>query len=135
MSITLHTKKGALLAQELNIRLHHLDTDVSIEEGGEDLGPSPHDLYDAALASCTALTVMWYAKKKKIAVTDLETRIERDDTQERQGKYQLKLHLLIKGSFSEEELAQLRSVADKCPVHKLMSTVSTEITSQVERAL
>lgn len=31
-------------------------------------------------------------------------------------------------------LAQLATVADKCPVHKLMTRVTTEITTTVERA-
>jgi len=31
-------------------------------------------------------------------------------------------------------LAQLAAAADKCPVHKLMTSVTTEITTTVERA-
>lgn len=30
-------------------------------------------------------------------------------------------------------LAQLAAAADKCPVHKLMTSVTTEITTTVER--
>ncbi|MBC3872758.1 OsmC family protein [Undibacterium flavidum] len=135
MAIQLHSKPDAKLAQTLEINTHQLSTDVSIAEGGEDVGPSPHDLYDAALASCKALTVMWFARKKNIPVTHIDTRIERDDSEERQGTYRLSTHLIIHGDISDEEFHQLSAVAEKCPVHKLMTSVTTEITTKVERAL
>lgn len=134
MSIQLHSKANAKLAQEVHIKAHTLTTDIAVAEGGEDLGPSPHDLYDAALASCKALTLMWYAKKKNINITHINTRIERDDSQERQGIYKLAATLLVQGEFSDEEFAQISAVAEKCPVHKLMASVTTEITTKVERA-
>lgn len=134
MSIQLNSKANAKLAQEVHINAHTLTTDIAIAEGGEDLGPSPHDLYDAALASCKALTLMWYAKKKNINITHIDTRIERDDSQERQGIYKLAATLLVQGEFSDEEFAQISAVAEKCPVHKLMASVTTEITTKVERA-
>nr|WP_315467961.1 OsmC family protein [uncultured Undibacterium sp.] len=134
MDIHLESKAQAQLAQTLHMGNHQLTTDVSIADGGEDLGPSPHDLYDAALASCKALTVMWFARKKNIAVTHIDTRIERDDSEERQGIYRLSTHLIIHGEISDEEFHQLSVVAEKCPIHKLMVSVTTEITTKVERA-
>ncbi|MBR7801311.1 OsmC family protein [Undibacterium fentianense] len=133
MSIQLHSKPDALLAQTLLVQRVQFDTDVAIAEGGEDLGPSPHDLYDAALASCKALTVMWFARKKNIPVTHIDTHITRDDSQERQGIYRLTANLQIQGEFSDAEFAQLVAVAEKCPIHKLMTTVNTEIHTNVER--
>ena len=115
------------------VRQHALVADVSAEEGGEDAGPSPHDLYDAALASCKALTVMWYARKKGIPVDDIKTVIQRDASQERAGIYRLDTTLQISGAFSDAQLHELASVAQKCPVHKLMASVTTEITTNVER--
>ena len=134
MPIQLHSKAGALLAQNVHINTHEFISDVAQNEGGEDLGPSPHDLYDAALASCKALTLMWYAKKKNIAISHIDTRVERDDSKERQGVYQLRTTLIVKGNFTDEEFAQISAVAEKCPVHKLMTSVTTEITTKVERA-
>src|SRR4051794_30952392 len=53
------------LRQEINIGHHHLVTDVALSEGGEDLGPSPHELLAAALGACTAITIRMYALRKK----------------------------------------------------------------------
>lgn len=134
MTITLRTKVGAKTAQLVYSGDHQFTTDITQSEGGEDLGPSPHDLYDAALASCKALTLMWYANKKGIQIDHIETRVDRDDTQERQGVYKLHTHLSLQGNFTDQEFQQLSAVAEKCPVHKLMTSVTTEITTQVERA-
>lgn len=134
MTVQLQRKPGAQLAQDVQIRNHHLSTDVSVAEGGGDDGPSPHDLYDAAIGGCKALTVMWFAKKKGIAVDDIHTEVVSDNSQERSGVYKLHTKLVIGGSFSDAEFAQLVAVAEKCPVHKLMTTVTTEITTTVLRA-
>ncbi|MES2412313.1 MAG: OsmC family protein [Pseudomonadota bacterium] len=133
MAIELKRAYGEKMAQSLQIRAHSLIADVSAEEGGADTGPSPHDLYDAALASCKALTVMWYANKKGIPVEDIHTVIERDDSQERTGIYKLSTRLQISGALTDAQLHELGAVAQKCPVHKLMTSVTTEITTSVER--
>jgi putative redox protein len=133
MTIELRRTPGAALAQDLQIRKHRLQSDGSIEEGGSDAGPSPHDLYDAALASCKAITVMWYARKKGIPLDDVQTVVERDATQERGGVYKLATRLQISGALTDAQLQELQAVAQKCPLHKLMTAVSTEITTSVER--
>ena len=134
MSVELKRAYGEAMAHSLQIRTHSLIADVSAEEGGADTGPSPHDLYDAALAACKALTVMWYANKKGIKVDDIRTVIERDDSQERAGVYKLAARLQISGDLTDAQIRELAAVAQKCPVHKLMTTVTTEITTSVERA-
>ena len=133
MTVELRLDRTASLAQTIHIRSHALVTDVSEAEGGDDAGPSPHDLYDAALGACKALTVMWYARRKGIPVDDIQTQVERDDADERKGIYRLAATLKIHGELTDAQLQELQAVAQKCPVHKLMSVVSTEITTKLER--
>ncbi|WHZ11227.1 MAG: OsmC-like protein [Burkholderiaceae bacterium] len=123
----------APMAQAVHIRDHALLADGSVAEGGTDAGPSPHDLYDAALGACKALTVMWYARRRGIPVADIQTTIARDDSAERTGVYRLSATLRIGGELSDAQLQDLQRIAEKCPVHKLMTQVTTEITTQVER--
>lgn len=134
MPITLHHKVDSKLAQDLRIQHQEWVVDVSAAEGGDDLGPSPHDLYDAALGACKALTVMWYARKKGLLVDDIHTEVDHDNTQERQGIYRLSTKLVITGDLSDTQMKELAAVAQKCPVHKLMTEVKTEITTTVVRA-
>ena len=56
------------MRHEIHIGESTLTTDISAEEGGEASGPNPHDLYDAALGACMALTVLWYSKHKQFSV-------------------------------------------------------------------
>ncbi len=134
MTVSLHRKPAAATAQVVSIRSHTLAADMSIDEGGGDEGPSPHELYDAALGACKALTVLWYARKKGFAVDEVQTLVTSDNTGERTGTYRINAALQIRGALSDAEFAQLRAAAEKCPVHKLMTQVTTEITTTVERA-
>jgi putative redox protein len=113
----------------VHVRNHILSVDGSVEEGGDDAGPSPHDLYDAALAACKALTVVWYAKRKGLALDQVETTTERDASDERKGTYRLAVTLHLTGALSPAQREELLAAAAKCPVHKLMTSVTTEVTT------
>jgi len=127
MSISIRRDDLAGTRHVLKIRHHAIAVDASVEGGGRDQGPTPHDLYDSALASCKALTVLLYARRKGIPVEDIEVVIERDDSQERQGLYRLKASLHLGGALDDAQRAELLRVAGKCPVHRLMTEVKTEI--------
>lgn len=113
----------------VHVRDHIISADVSVEEGGGDSGPSPHDLYDAALSACKALTVVWYAKHKNIPLENVEVTTERDDSEVRKGVYRLAVSLHLTGDISDVQRQELLSVASKCPIHKLMTAVTTEVTT------
>ena len=49
---------------EIHIGEQSIAVERSATVDGEASGPTPHDLYDAALAACTALTVRWYSTHK-----------------------------------------------------------------------
>jgi putative redox protein len=127
MSITVTRDKSGLMKHRVQVREHTFTADVSIEEGGEDAGPSPHDLYDSALGACKALTMLWYAKRKNIPVENIEVTIERDNSQEAKGTYKLKALVSLTGDLTEQQREDLLKVAGKCPIHKLMTQVTTEI--------
>ena len=134
MSIEIKRTSLSAMAQTISIRGHKLTADEGSSNGGADTGPTPHDLYDAALGACKALTVLWYAGKKGIPVEDVQTVIERDGSGERSGVYKLTARMSISGALSDAQLTELLAVAKKCPVHKLMTTVTTEIDTELERA-
>lgn len=133
MNIKLRRLANQPFAQVVRIRAHDLIADASESAGGGDAGPSPHDLYDAALGACKAITVLSYARRKGIPVDEIETEVMRDDSQERAGTYRLETRLRIRGALTDAQLQELARVAEKCPVHKLMSTVVTEIGTDVQR--
>jgi putative redox protein len=87
------------MRHEIHIGRNSLTTDLTCEMGGGGSGPSPHDLYDAALGACKALTVQSYAKRKNIKVEGIEVNVERDASQERTGVYHLSAALTLTGDL------------------------------------
>lgn len=64
MSVIVNTLNTENYRHSVNINHHELFTDLPKDLGGDDSAPSPHDYFDAALASCKALTVRLYAQKR-----------------------------------------------------------------------
>ena len=131
MTIRVIRDQAAPMRHEIRIGRNSLATDGSVEEGGEGSGPNPHDLYDAALGACKALTVLWYAKRKGIQVEGIEVSVDRDSSQERSGVYRLTAQLSLTGNLTEFQRQDLLRVAEKCPVHKLMTEAKTEISTSL----
>lgn len=121
---TLNTKN---YRHSVNINHHELFTDLPKSLGGDDSAPSPHDYFDAALASCKALTVRLYAQKKDIPLTGVTVEVTHDATDEQKGRYTLNVKLTLKGVLTDAQRDELHRVADRCPVHKLMTTADINI--------
>ena len=115
-------------------RKHAFAVDEPAGNGGEDLGPTAHELYDSALGTCKAMTVLWYAQRKQWPLEDIRVTVERDDSQEKQGMYRLRVLLALGGSLTAEQRQQLLAVAEKCPVHKLMTQATTEVRTELAPA-
>ena len=131
MTLLVTRDRAHKMRHVVSVRQHQIAVDEPAASGGEDLGPDPHELYDSALGACKALTVLWYANRKQIPLEDLSVAVERDDSQERQGVYRLSVTLTLGGPLTEAQRQELLTVAGKCPVHKLMAQVKTEITTEL----
>ena len=127
MSIAARTVDSGKFRQVLEVDGHTFQADVTPALGGEGTAPGPHELFDASLAACKALTAHWYAKKNGIALERVETKIERDDSKERQGTYVLRVRIAFFGALTDAEKHKLYDVVARCPVHKLMTSSTVEI--------
>lgn len=125
MSISVRRDSATGTRHTVRVRNEAFATDMTQPDGQG--AATPHDLYDASLAACKALTVMLYAQRKNMPVEDIEVRVDRDDSEERKGIYRLKTSLSVTGPLDEVQRAELLRVATKCPIHKLMTEVTTEI--------
>ncbi|KMM77647.1 OsmC family protein, partial [Pseudomonas psychrophila] len=106
---------------------HEVFADLPTSMGGESSAPSPHDYFDAALGACKALTLRLYAQKKDIPLTGVTVEVKHDASEEQQGKYALHVKLTLKGVLTDAQRDELHRVADKCPLHKLMTTADVTI--------
>src|SRR5512134_2761745 len=61
---------------DLAVRDHHLTVDEPESSGGDDEGPNPQELLAASLASCTAITMEMYARRKGWNIDGLEVDVD-----------------------------------------------------------
>jgi putative redox protein len=108
--------------------------DEPLALGGLDLGPTPHDLVCAGLAACTTQTLRLYAKRKGWPLGPVEVRVShRRDIQARPVDIFDRV-IVLGGVLDEEQRQRMLEIAEKCPVHKLLTsgaTVSTVVSSTV----
>lgn len=116
------TETPELYPLRVEVRGHTFRADLSTSLGGEDAAPGAHDFFDASLAICKAHTAMWFAKRNGIPLERVEVHVERNDGEERKGRYVLLVRLDFIGALSEQDRKRLHAAAEKCPVSKLMTT-------------
>ena len=131
MPIEIRRDKPHKMRHTVSVRQHSFTIDEPAANGGEDLGITAHEVYDSALGACKAMTVLWYANRKQIPLDDIHVSVDRDDSEERQGTYRLRVTLQLTGALTDAQRAELLAVAGKCPVHKLMTQVKTEISTEL----
>jgi putative redox protein len=101
------------------IRDHRLAADEPTDAGGEDSAPSPQELLAASLASCTAITMEMYAKRKGWDLSDVEVEVQYAPA-ERGCPTRFTLNLRLPAGMSDEQAARLQVIAAKCPVHRVL---------------
>ena len=131
MTIFITRDRAHKMQHTVHVGDHSFAIDEPPSNGGEGLGLTPHDVYDSALGACKAMTVLWYANRKQIPVEDIRVTVERDDSAERQGVYRLRVTLALTGALSDAQRQELLKVAEKCPVHKLMTVATTEVVTEL----
>jgi putative redox protein len=96
--------------------------DEPVEIGGLGLGPSPHDLVSAGLAACTTMTMRLYAKRKGWAVGPVHVAVSHRRDPEATPADHFTRRITLTGDLDEEKRSRLLEIANKCPIHKLLTT-------------
>ncbi|MCC6888542.1 MAG: OsmC family protein [Hyphomicrobiales bacterium] len=139
-SVTVAETGAGRFQQTVVIGPHRLLADEPLAAGGLDSGPSPYDLLLAGLGACTAMTLRLYAEHKKlplerVSVTLSHAKIHAADCAEcetREGKIdRIERTVTLTGALGDGERARLLEIADKCPVHRtLTSEISIRTTER-----
>jgi putative redox protein len=104
---------------DVKVRKHALTADEPEDQGGEDLGPSPQELLAASLASCTAITMEMYARRKGWNVDGMQVDVDYTPA-ERGCVTRFELVMKMPAHLSEDQVAKLKVIAAKCPVHRTL---------------
>ena len=123
-------------AQDITVGAHRLKGDEPTNVGGTDTGPSPYDFLLAALGTCTSMTVAMYARRKgwpleSVTVRLRHSKIHASDCAECETRVgmldRIERDIHFAGNLTEEMILKLQDIADKCPVHR---TLTSEINIQ-----
>lgn len=95
------------------------------EVGGKNLGFSPSELLASSLASCTLITLRMYINRKQWDVSEINIEIDfQRDTEQNVSLFTRKIEII--GKVDETQKQRLETIANSCPIHKIL-THSIEI--------
>jgi putative redox protein len=112
-------RDGGKLRHQVEIGRHHLTADEPSDQGGDDSGPNPQELLAASLASCTAITIEMYAKRKGWQVDDLAVDVDYEPAQ-RGSPTRFTMKVQLPKELPEDQRERLLQIAAKCPVHRTL---------------
>ncbi|WP_449399351.1 OsmC family protein [Chryseobacterium wanjuense] len=97
-----------------------LITDEPVDKGGGNKGFNPFEILATSLASCTAATLRMYIDRKEWDIEKINVEVELEN-------FPLTKRAVFKRDISfdgtnldEEQLKRLHTIADACPVHKIL---------------
>lgn len=100
---------------------HRFYADEPVEKGGMDAAPTPDELLESALASCTLVTLRMYTDHKQwnVGVIDVSVSLKRE-----KGKTIISRQLKFERQLTNEQQQRLIQVAKNCPVSKTLGAAS-----------
>lgn len=102
---------------------HRLLSDEPPSLGGADAGMAPFELYLAALASCTAITLRMYAQKKGWELGQFHAELE--SSRDADGNFQVHRTLHADGPLDDTQWARLLDIVERTPVTLVMKHGAT----------
>ena len=112
-------RNGEEFKHDLEIRSHRMTADEPKAQGGTDEGPSPQELLAASLASCTAVTIEMYAKRKRWDIGEVEVDVDYEPAQ-KGSPTKFTMAVRLPKELPEEQSERLMQIAAKCPVHRTL---------------
>jgi len=101
---------------------HFIYSDEPADLGGTDEGMTPAALLLASLGSCTAITIRMYADRKEMALEAIKIHLSIDNKEEELSKdTNISRQIEFIGDLTDKERDRLLQIADKCPIHKILS--------------
>ena len=115
LTATARSIPGTLRQEVVIDGQHRLVTDQPQDVGGDGSGPSPHELFPAALAACITVTLVQYARTKGWELGELRVTVDYDH---HSTPRTFSANVEIGGDLSEAQLERLARVARACPLRR-----------------
>jgi len=129
--VVVQETRASKFQQTVSVGPHRLLADEPVSAGGEDTGPGPYDFLLAGLGACTSMTMRLYADRKslpldRVTVTLKHSKIHASDCaacDTKEGMLdQIDRVIAMDGGLDDEQRKKLMEIADKCPVHRTLTS-------------
>jgi putative redox protein len=123
--------RGGTFQQEITAGTHRFLADEPVAAGGLDSGPGPYDLLLAALGACTSMTLRLYADRKQLPLMRTQVRLRHSriyaadcaECETKEGMLdRIDRIISLEGELDAEQRKRLLEIADKCPVHRTLTS-------------
>src|SRR5207248_2236811 len=123
--------KAGRFQQDVRVGAHRFLADEPVAAGGLDSGPGPYDLLLAGLGACTAMTLRLYAERKGLPLDRVTVRLAHakihaadcEACETTEGMLdRIERAITLSGPLDDAQRAQLLEIADKCPVHRTLTS-------------
>ena len=92
--------------------------DTTEDKGGGDSGLRPHDLLEAALATCLVMWLKMYGDSHNLDTNGVEATVSLDRSKPEEVVFEYSL--FFPDGLNEKEKQKLSSIACSCPVHRTL---------------
>jgi uncharacterized OsmC-like protein/pimeloyl-ACP methyl ester carboxylesterase len=129
--VVVRETRNGKFQQTVSAGPHRMLADEPVTAGGEDTGPGPYDFVLAGLGACTSMTMRLYADRKslpleRVTVTLKHSKIHAEDCADCETKAgmldQIERVIAMEGALDAEQRERLMEIADKCPVHRTLTS-------------
>ena len=140
MQVVVESRGGLL--QEVTARGKRVLADEPVEAGGTNQGQTPYELLLGALGSCTAMTMMMYARRKGWPLEGVRVELEHERVHardcedcEEKDAFLDRFHkrVIVRGPLNAEQIERLHEISRRCPVHRTL-TGQIQIEDEIHRA-
>jgi uncharacterized OsmC-like protein/pimeloyl-ACP methyl ester carboxylesterase len=130
-NVLVRETRNGKFQQTVTVGPHKLLADEPVAVGGQDSGLGPYDFVLAGLGACTSMTMRMYADRKalpldRVTVTLKHSKIyakDCDECETREGMLdQIDRVISIEGALDADQRKRLMEIADKCPVHRTLTS-------------